>query len=91
MVGRRLGYFGLYSAVVMFMALVGRLVFQDVPRDDFSVKKSIGDVIDYLIISITIIVISVPEILPLGLSLISATAIKRMHEDKILVNRMHSC
>lgn len=45
----------------------------------------------YLIIAVTVVVVAVPEGLPLAVTLTLAYSMKAMHEDKILVRELASC
>lgn len=45
----------------------------------------------YLIIAVTVVVVSIPEGLPLAVTLTLAYSMKAMHKDKILVRKLESC
>ena len=45
----------------------------------------------FLIIAVSIVVVAVPEGLPLAVTLTLAYSMKAMHDDKILVRKLASC
>lgn len=45
----------------------------------------------YLIIGVAVVVVAVPEGLPLAVTLTLAYSMKAMHDDKILVRQLASC
>lgn len=47
--------------------------------------------VQYLIIAVTVVVVSIPEGLPLAVTLTLAYSMKAMHQDKILVRKLESC
>lgn len=46
---------------------------------------------EYLIIAVTVVVVSIPEGLPLAVTLTLAYSMRAMYEDKILVRKLASC
>jgi magnesium-transporting ATPase (P-type) len=48
-------------------------------------------ILDYFIIGITVIVVAIPEGLPLSVTLSLAFSVKKMLEDQNLVRRMEAC
>ena len=53
--------------------------------------KALGDIVEYLIISITIIVVAVPEGLPLAVTISLAYSMKQMFKDNNLVRHLKAC
>ncbi len=60
-------------------------------KGGFDFKHNIEKIVNYLIISVTVVVVSIPEGLPLAVTLTLAYSMKAMHEDKILVRKLESC
>jgi Ca2+-transporting ATPase len=54
-------------------------------------SENLQDIIQYLIISVTVVVVAIPEGLPLAVTLTLAYSMKAMHYDKILVRKLASC
>ncbi|KAJ4456884.1 putative Calcium-transporting ATPase 8; plasma membrane-type [Paratrimastix pyriformis] len=84
-----IGTFGLFVAVATFLALVIRWSI-DVATYTWETHY-IKLLVDYLIIAVTIIVVAVPEGLPLAVTIALAFSMKRMLKDKNLVRRLESC
>lgn len=74
---------GIYASIAILIAnfvnLTFTLIFNKAFRDDTG--KVIKTVIDYLTLSITIIIVAVPEGLPLAVSLSLAYSVRRMKDD----------
>ena len=91
-IARDIGWFGLISAVIIFLVLILRLVIEgaidDWPKDGGDYVK---DVLDYFLIAITILVVAIPEGLPLAVTLSLAFSVNKMMKDKNLVRRLQAC
>lgn len=53
--------------------------------------KDLIKILDYFIIGITVIVVAIPEGLPLSVTLSLAFSVKKMLDDQNLVRRMEAC
>lgn len=51
----------------------------------------LGKLLDYLLIAITVVVLAIPEGLPLSVTLSLAFSVKRMLKDQNLVRKMQAC
>ena len=79
----------MYSAIIIIIALLIR----------FSVEKSqvkwqysfLGEILEYFILGITVVVVAIPEGLPLAVTLSLAYSTKKMLNDNNLVRRMSAC
>jgi len=91
------GYIGLFCAVITFVALVIRWIIsiQTHKFDDegelMTYKGSWNKIIDYFIISVTIIVLAVPEGLPLAITISLSYSMSKMREDQNLVKVLSAC
>lgn len=88
----RIGYFGVVMASLTLVVLVVRysvekFVLEGLPWD----RSHIQDFAGFVLIAITILVIAIPEGLPLAVLLSLAIAIKRMMKDKNLVRHLDAC
>jgi len=85
-----IGYLGGGVAVVLFVVLVaffiGRLV-----KNDLSFKDEGSKLIDFFIIAVTVIVVAVPEGLPLAVTISLAYSMKKMLQDRNLVRVLSAC
>jgi len=80
------------GAVVSLVLFIVNMIFWGVDLshgDSFSDRGT--DLIDFVIISITLLVVAVPEGLPLAVTLSLAYAMKRMVADKNLVRVLAAC
>lgn len=88
----QIGYAGTIAAVFTFIILCIRLAV-----DEFAIKKMtwsnsyIKYLVSYLIQGITVLVVAVPEGLPLAVTLSLAYAVKKMTKDNNLVRHLDAC
>lgn len=68
-----------------------RLLAEELKKGGFDLKQNLEKIVNYLIIAVTVVVVSIPEGLPLAVTLTLAYSMKAMHEDKILVRKLASC
>jgi magnesium-transporting ATPase (P-type) len=92
-----IGYIGLFCAVATFVALVIRwfIAIQQHKFDEdgelMTYKDSWDKIIDYFIISITIIVVAIPEGLPLAVTVSLSYSMNKMRTDQNLVKVLSAC
>jgi len=102
-----IGWFGIISSIFTLVALMIRFgvtysdkkkaydEFQNNPIEGQVItdpKKSIsGDILNILLLCIAIIVVAIPEGLPLAVTLSLAFSINKMMEHQNLVRKMHAC
>ena len=81
------------SYVIADLIVVMRLVMYFVNRDDtpFNWMDFARYVLNTLMIAVTLIVVAVPEGLPMSVTLSLALSMKRMLETNNLVRKMHAC
>ncbi|XP_057449617.1 calcium-transporting ATPase 2, plasma membrane-type-like [Lotus japonicus] len=88
-----IGKIGLFFAIVTFAVLVQGLVSHKLQQDSF--WSWTGDdaleMLEYFAIAVTIVVVAVPEGLPLAVTLSLAFAMKKMMNDKALVRHLAAC
>ncbi len=87
-----IGKLGLAVALLTFAAMIIHLVITCSKGDqDFISMETLDQIIDYLILSITIIVVAVPEGLPLAVTIALAYSVGKMKEENNLVRHLSSC
>lgn len=64
---------------------------EELKKGGFDFKHNVGKIVEYLIISVTVVVVAIPEGLPLAVTLTLAYSMRAMYEDKILVRKLASC
>ncbi|KAK7330958.1 hypothetical protein VNO77_25165 [Canavalia gladiata] len=88
-----IGKIGLFFAVVTFTVLVKGLMSRKLQEGRF--WRWSGDdameMLDFFAIAVTIVVVAVPEGLPLAVTLSLAFAMKKMMNDKALVRHLAAC
>ena len=88
-IARDIGIFGLIAAVLIFLVLSIRLIIEESedgwPR---SVADYLHDFLEYFLIAIAILVVAIPEGLPLAVTLSLAFSVNKMAEDNNLVRKM---
>ena len=85
-----IGKMGLVCAVITFIVMLIR-VLVDYGKDKKWDKDKWTLLIQAFLIGITILVVAIPEGLPLAVTLSLAYSVKQMLEDKNLVRKLHAC
>lgn len=85
-----IGKIGLVFAVVTFIVLLGRYLYGKESLSEWSGADALV-IVNYFAIAVTIIVVAVPEGLPLAVTLTLAFAMKKMMRDKALVRHLSAC
>jgi len=88
-----IGLFGLVSAILIFIVLIIRFIIEEMAKDAdvrFGSETG-GTIVDYVLIAITVIVVAIPEGLPLAVTLSLAFSVKKMLMDQNLVRQMAAC
>lgn len=86
----RIGLFGLGAAILTF----GALAISAAVRGEMPVAASLETakyLLQFAIVAVTIIVVAVPEGLPLAVTISLAYSVRKMARDKNLVRRLASC
>jgi len=82
-----IGKFGIVAAILTFLASMIRWIIRG--ADSGSWDGTL--ILDYLINAVTIVVVAIPEGLPLAITLGLAFAMKKMMADQNLVRRLEAC
>ncbi|CAA2993514.1 calcium-transporting atpase 2, plasma membrane-type [Olea europaea subsp. europaea] len=88
-----IGKIGLFFAVVTFAVLVQKMIGRKW-REGTTLSWSGDDalhLLEYFAVAVTIVVVAVPEGLPLAVTLSLAFAMKKMMNDKALVRHLAAC
>jgi Ca2+-transporting ATPase len=85
-----IGKIGLAFALITFLVLLGRFLYTKESLGNWSAEDALT-IVDYFAIAVTIIVVAVPEGLPLAVTLTLAFAMKQMMADKALVRHLAAC
>jgi len=85
-----IGKAGLAAAILSLSVLFLRYFIEGAINDDFE-TEDITELLGYLIIAITIVVVAIPEGLPLAVTISLAYSVQKMLNDQNLVRRLQSC
>ena len=78
------------SAALILFVLLLRFAVERIKENSFE-KDHVMEMLNFIIISITVIVVAIPEGLPLAVTLSLAYSTKRMLKDNNLVRKMAAC
>ena len=73
------------------LVIVGRLIMYFMSVQDFQIVAFIGYLLQTVMIAVTLIVVAVPEGLPMAVTLSLAYSMRRMLKTNNLVRKMHAC
>jgi len=84
-----IGYVGMFAAAMTFIAMMG--IFILVKPDYLSETTLFAHALDAFIIGVTIVVVAVPEGLPLAVTIALAYSTKKMLKDNNLIRHLAAC
>eukprot|EP00252_Welwitschia_mirabilis_P022523 TRINITY_DN6111_c0_g1_i1.p1 TRINITY_DN6111_c0_g1~~TRINITY_DN6111_c0_g1_i1.p1 ORF type:complete len:1037 (-),score=213.98 TRINITY_DN6111_c0_g1_i1:60-3170(-) len=88
-----IGKIGLFFAIVTFAVLTKKMIDRKISSGQYLSWR--GDdfleILDFFAVAVTIVVVAVPEGLPLAVTLSLAFAMKKMMNDKALVRHLAAC
>lgn len=103
-IATQIGYFGIAASVCTLISLMIRFGIQysekleaykngpDKDNEELHPNKTIGtSILNIILLCIAIVVVAIPEGLPLAVTLSLAFSIRRMMEDQNLVRKMYAC
>ena len=86
-----IGFFGLGSAIVTFIALLIQMIVRYCINKNFEFWDFVKKILNIIILCVSIIVVAIPEGLPLAVTLSLAFSIKKLMDNNNLVRKMHAC
>ena len=91
----QVGQVGMYSAAATFAAMLLHYIYDCAMSEDlFGMllsAQTIHEVIEYFIIAVSIVVVAVPEGLPLAVTIALAYSVGKMKEENNLVRYLQAC
>ena len=87
-VAQDIGKFGLVSATITFIILMIRFLIDRYTTHTFYNFSEYIQIVNFIIIAITVIVVAIPEGLPLAVTLSLAYSVRKMLKDRNLVRRL---
>ena len=85
-----IGKFGSYAAILIVLVLIIRFTIERSIENTWE-NKHYGEFFGYFVIGITVVVVAIPEGLPLAVTISLAYSTKKMLKDNNLVRRMSAC
>ena len=85
-----IGYVGAGVAIALFIILFSEWLNNEVVGHSVG-KQELSDLLRYVITCVTIIVVAVPEGLPLAVTISLAYSMQRMYNDQIVVHKLSAC
>lgn len=89
-IANQIGGLGVAVSILTFVAVTVKLFIATLrdPNIDFLTVTTANTMVNYLILSITVIVVAVPEGLPMAVTISLAYSVKKMLKEKNLVRRL---
>jgi P-type E1-E2 ATPase len=91
-IANEVGKLGVYVAILTFIAMTVKMIVSKVRSEDEVILHidSLNSIISYIIIAITVIVVAVPEGLPLAVTISLAYSVMKMKLENNLVRKLHA-
>ncbi|EGR33372.1 hypothetical protein IMG5_055150 [Ichthyophthirius multifiliis] len=90
-IARDIGNFGLISSIVIMLVLLIRLAIERIQENSWNHSEHWAQILQFILIGITVVVVAIPEGLPLAVTLSLAYSVKKMLRDKNLVRKLQAC
>ena len=89
-IANQIGGLGVAVAILTFVVVTVKLFLETLrdPNIDFLTVSTANTMVNYLILSITVIVVAVTEGLPMAVTISLAYSVKKMLKEKNLVRRL---
>lgn len=88
----QIGYAGTIAAVLCMFVLILRFCVQTYVIDGKGWEKHhASEILDFFIIGVTVLVVAIPEGLPLAVTIALAYSVRKMMTDHNLVRHLHAC
>jgi Ca2+ transporting ATPase len=94
-IANEIGKIGVYVSILTFMAMTIRLIIDNYSSDNKGNRElfrmdNLKKIVSFLIIAITVIVVAVPEGLPLAVTISLAFSVMKMKDENNLVRRLEA-
>lgn len=91
----QIGNVGFYAAVLTFACMLGHILYDAYATGDFTgslfTLTTVHHLVDAFIIAVSIIVVAVPEGLPLAVTIALAYSVGKMKDENNLVRYLQAC
>jgi P-type E1-E2 ATPase len=91
-IASEIGKIGVYVAILTFIVMTIKLIVQRAVQDSSALISvaTLQSVVKFIIIAITVIVVAVPEGLPLAVTISLAFSVMKMKEENNLVRKLEA-
>lgn len=89
--GKQIYFWGIVIATLVFVVFIGRDLISNNYWTGYSALKVMQTVLQYLMVAVALIVMAVPEGLPMAITLSLALNMRRMLKSNNLVRKLHAC
>jgi len=91
-IANEIGKIGVYVALLTFIAMTINLIVTTLYEGQKSLisTDTLGSIVSYLIVAITVIVVAVPEGLPLAVTISLAFSVMKMKKENNLVRKLEA-
>lgn len=90
-IARDIGNFGLISSCLIVLVLLVRFAIERGTENYWDHGHHWKELLEFFIIGITVVVVAIPEGLPLSVTLSLAYSVKKMLNDQNLVRKLQAC
>ena len=90
-IAQDIGKFGLISSIIVIVILLLRFAIERIKENKWDHSQNWLEIVDFIILGITVIVVAIPEGLPLSVTLSLAYSVKKMLADQNLVRKLQAC
>ena len=80
-----------WSAGILILSLIGKYCFIDQAYIGKETLGIVNDILQFLMIAVALIVVAVPEGLPMAVTLALAYSMRKMANENNLIKKMHAC
>ena len=89
----QIGYAGTVAAILCVLVLAIKFAIVDfgIEGRDWNSSTDFSELLHFVIIGVTVLVVAVPEGLPLAVTIALAFSVKKMLKDNNLVRHLHAC
>ena len=89
-IANEIGKIGVYVSILTFIAMTINMVIKTVLDDTKTLfdMKTVSQLVNFIIIAITVIVVAVPEGLPLAVTIALAFSVSQMKKENNLVKEL---
>lgn len=82
--------YGIYASLIIFAASMVNFFIKSLTNSNYKFDNMMNDISSYVTQFVTIIIVAVPEGLPLTITLSLAYSVRRMKDDGVLIKNLNT-